>query len=113
MIPLAALPFFRPGWLWAAAAVWFAAALTAAATMRRRGHDGFAWAVLFAVLGPLAVPLAVSAERHRPPEPSPGEHPGPLDVLVAVDPAAGTEATTAIERLVAVAGERVSSVTLA
>lgn len=113
MIPLVATSMFRPGWLWAAAAVWLATAVVGAAVMRRRGHDGFCWTLVFAAFGPLAVPLAVSAERRRPVDVPPADHPGALDVLVAVDPAAEAEANAAVDELIAVTGERPSSITLA
>ena len=53
----------------AIAAGWVATGAVAVALMRRRGHDAFSWAVLFLFLGPIAVPLAISSDRHRPAEP--------------------------------------------
>ncbi len=47
--------------------VWVAFGGAAAATMHRRGRDTFAWAAVFLALGPLALPLAMSAERRPPP----------------------------------------------
>ncbi|HEV2760010.1 MAG TPA: hypothetical protein VGV86_10635 [Acidimicrobiales bacterium] len=52
--------------------VWVAFGGVTAATMHRRGHDPFAWA-LFLALGPLALPDAMRAERRHPPHEQPGE----------------------------------------
>ena len=69
----------------AIAAGWVATGAVAVALMRRRGHDAFSWALLFLVLGPIAVPLAISSDRHRPAEPPRPLPPGGLDVLVFHD----------------------------
>ena len=90
---------------------WLAFGVLAAAIMRLRGHDSFAWAWLFLVLGPLAVPVAISADRHRPPEPSAGRHEGVLDVLVAHD--GSPEAEAALDATLALLGSHLTSLTLA
>lgn len=47
-------------------AVWLVVGAGAALLMHRKGHDMFSWSILFIALGPLAVPLAISAHRHPP-----------------------------------------------
>ena len=66
---------------------WLTIGVAAVAILRHRGHDTFAWSVIFLFMGPLAIPLAVSADRNRPSEPA-RPTVGELDVLVAHD---GTE----------------------
>jgi nucleotide-binding universal stress UspA family protein len=43
---------------------WLAIGVLLSFVLGRRGHDGFAWLLLGAMLGPLAVALAVDAWRH-------------------------------------------------
>jgi nucleotide-binding universal stress UspA family protein len=93
------------------AVVWIAFAAAGALVMRRRGHDLFAWSLLFVFLGPLALPLAVSAERHPPPAPPASRHEGALDVLVGHD--GSTQATLALETVVKVLGRGITSLTVA
>jgi hypothetical protein len=75
--------------LGALAAVWVGVALLLALVMGRHGHDPFAWWLLGTLLGPLALPLAVSAQRRRGGRVwlvragRPGR--GPVDVLVGLD----------------------------
>lgn len=76
----------------AIAAAWLAVGALAVAAMHRRGHDVFGWAILFLFLGPIAIPLAVSADRHPPPEPGRPAAPGDFDVLVAHDGSAQADA---------------------
>lgn len=95
----------------ALAAGWLAVGLVAVAVMRHRGHDTFAWAVLFLFLGPLALPLAVSSDRHPPPQPDAPTHDGRLDVLVAHD--GSTEAAAALRAALDLLGTQVTSLTLA
>jgi nucleotide-binding universal stress UspA family protein len=90
---------------------WLAFGAVAVALMRHRGHDAFAWAIPFLVLGPLAVPIAISSDRHRPIEPERPIPPGGLDVLAFCD---GTDdAAAALEVALTVVGDRATSVTLA
>ena len=93
------------------AAGWLAIGAVAVAVMHRRGHDTFAWAVLFLVLGPLAVPLAVSSHRHRPPDPDAPTHPGRFDVLVVDD--GSPEAAAAMESALDLLGAQMTSLTVA
>lgn len=95
----------------AIAAGWLAIGLVAVAVMRHRGHDTFAWAVLFLFLGPLALPLAASSDRHPPPQPSAPIHEGRLDVLAAHNGSA--EAAAALRAALDLLGTQVTSVTLA
>ena len=63
--------------------------LLLALVMGRHGHDPFAWWLLGTLLGPLALPLALSAERRQAERAQqlhigvPGR--GPVDVLVGLD----------------------------
>jgi len=97
-------------WVFAAAG-WLALGAVAVVVMRRRGHDTFAWAILFVFLGPLALPLAVSAERHPPPDPQHPVHGGEVDLLVAHD--GSSHASAALDAALALLGRRVTSLTLA
>ena len=95
----------------ALAVAWIAVGAVLVLVMHRRGHDVFSWSLLFLVLGPLAVPLAVSSERHVPPEPPSSDHDGRLDVLVAHDGSA--EASAALDAAVTMFGTEMTSLTLA
>ena len=95
----------------ALAVAWIAVGAVSVMVMHRRGHDVFSWSLLFLVLGPLAVPLAVSAERHVPPEPPCPDHDGRLDVLVAHDGSAA--AAAALDVAVTMLGAGMTSLTLA
>ena len=98
--------------LMAAIAVgWVATGVVAVAVMRHRGHDTFAWALLFVVLGPLALPVAISSDRHRPTEPPRPLPPGGLDVLVAHDGSA--DASAALDAVLSLLAEKMTSLTLA
>jgi hypothetical protein len=79
--------------------------------MHRRGHDTFAWAWLFLIWGPLTLPLAISADRHRPPQPRAPIHEGALDVLVVHDGSAGADA--ALHATLSLLGQHLTSLTLA
>ena len=93
------------------AAGWLTTGAIAVAVMHHRGHDTFAWAVLFLCMGPLAIPLAVSSHRHRPPDPDSPSHPGRLDVLVADD--GSPQAAAALESALGLLGAQMTSVTVA
>jgi nucleotide-binding universal stress UspA family protein len=89
------------------AAAWLLAGALGAAVMRRRGHDTFAWAVLFLAFGP----LAISSDRHRPPEPQVPSHDGSCDLLIDFDGSA--QQAEAVEAALKILGGRVTSVTVA
>lgn len=95
----------------AIAAGWVAIGAVAVLLMRRRGHDAFAWAVLFLVLGPIAVPIAISSDRHRPDEPPRPLPPGDLDVLVSHD--GSPDAHAALDAALSLLGQQATSITLA
>jgi nucleotide-binding universal stress UspA family protein len=97
------------------AATWLGVGLLVAFVMGRNGHDPFAWWLLGTILGPLVVPLAVSAERRGAERPRqlragvPGR--GPVDVLVGVDGSA--EAAAALATMLDLLGSRIGRLTLA
>ena len=90
---------------------WLVFGTLAVTIMRSRGHDAFNWAVLFLFLGPLALPVALSTDRHRPPDPAASAHDGELDVLVAHD--GSDEAAAAMEAALELLGTQMTSLTLA
>ena len=94
-----------------ALAIWIAVGAVSVALMHRRGHDMFSWSLLFFVLGPLAIPLALTAGRDIPPEPPGSDHDGRLDVLVAHDDS--VEASAALDAAVTMFGPQMTSLTLA
>ncbi len=90
--------------------------LVLAVVMGRRGHDPFGWWLLGTVLGPLALPLALSAERKRRSavvrilrQGTPGG--GPVDVLVGID--GSPEAAAALMAALDLLGPRLGRLTLA
>jgi nucleotide-binding universal stress UspA family protein len=98
-------------WVVLVVIAWLATGAVPVAIMHRRGHDTFAWAWLFLVLGPLALPLAISADRHRPPQPAAPSHDGALDALVVHD--GSTEAEAALQATLILLGQHLTSLTLA
>ena len=95
----------------ALAAAWVATGVIAVVVMRRRGHDAFSWALLFVFLGPIALPVAISSDRHRPVQPPRPLPPGGLDVLVAHDGTA--EAQAALDSALTLLGPHMTSMTMA
>jgi hypothetical protein len=90
---------------------WLATSAVAVALMRRRGHDAFSWALLFLVLGPIAVPLAISSDRYRPTEPPRPLPLGGCDVLVFHD---GTpDVRAALDAALTLLGTQMTSMTRA
>jgi nucleotide-binding universal stress UspA family protein len=97
--------------LLAALAAWLLVGAIGVGVLHHRGHDVFSWSILFVLLGPLAIPLAVSAERHLPLQPDWPSHRGAVDLLVAHD---GTPETDAgVRAALALLDDRVTSVTFA
>jgi nucleotide-binding universal stress UspA family protein len=97
------------------AAVWLAIGLTLALLMARRGHSAFQWFIVGSVLGPLSLPLAMSAIREERPLTrdliqgvSGG---GRIDVLVGVDGSSESEA--ALRSAVDLLGGAIGRLTLA
>ena len=95
----------------AAIGAWLLTGVIAVLILRHRGHDTFSWGLLFFVLGPLAIPIAVSADRHRPEVDDPRPQRGEFDVLVAHDGTA--DATSAVTSALEMLNGNVTSVTLA
>jgi nucleotide-binding universal stress UspA family protein len=101
--------------LGALAVLWVGVGLLLALVMGRNGHDPFAWWLLGTLLGPLALPLAISAQRRRRGRAwlvrsgRPGR--GPVDVLVGLDGSA--EATAALAAVLELLGPRLGRLTLA
>ena len=97
------------------AGIWIGFGLVLALIMGRHGHDPFAWWLLGTLLGPVALPLAVSAERRQAEQAeqlrvgAPGR--GPVDVLVGLDgsPEAGAALLTVLDLL----GPQLGRLTLA
>jgi nucleotide-binding universal stress UspA family protein len=97
------------------AGIWIGIGLLLALVMGRHGHDPFAWWLLGTLLGPLALPLALSAERRQAERAQqlrigvPGR--GPVDVLVGLDgsPEAGAALLTVLDLL----GPQLGRLTLA
>ncbi len=96
---------------------WACTGVLTAYLLRRRGHDFAPAAVLGFVLGPLFIPLAVDAVRHReravpPVRLSPGVPAGgPVDVLIGLDGEADPVAPA--QAAVGLLGPRIGRLTLA
>ncbi len=54
-------------WLFVIASVWVAIGVVTAVVMARRGFSAWTWLVVGVVLGPLVVPIAITAARERRP----------------------------------------------
>lgn len=98
------------------AAAWVLIGVVVAIAMGRRGFHAWSWLVVGVALGPLSVPLAVSASRRTPPtlfravrEGVAG--PGEVDVLVGVD--GSTESRAALASALELFGPRLGRLTLA
>lgn len=92
-------------------AAWVAIGALGVTLMRRRGHDTFAWAIVFMFLGPLGWPVALSADRQPAPQPDRPVHDGGLNVLVACD--GSPHARAALDAAVELVGGNMTSLTLA
>jgi nucleotide-binding universal stress UspA family protein len=98
------------------AAVWMLIGITTAVVMGRRGYHAWSWLVMAAALGPLVIPLALTASR-RPRTPAlrilsaglPG--PGEVDVLVGID--GSKDAIAALHAATDLMGSRLGRLTLA
>lgn len=108
MTPTGALALF--------AATWIAIGFGTAYYMARRGHDLFTWWYMGAVLGPIAIPMAVTKSRQRgsvaPKEIRSGTAgSGTIDVLVGVD--GSPESKAAIADAIELLGPRIGHLCLA
>jgi nucleotide-binding universal stress UspA family protein len=97
-------------------ATWLLIGVVLAVVMGRRGYSAFSWGVLGAVLGPLAVPLAVSAARGKPSDfpktvVTSDRIDGGVDVLIGIDGSVQSEA--ALTRVVAMMSNCLGRVVLA
>lgn len=95
---------------------WLLIGIVVAIVMGRRGFHAWTWLVVGVALGPLAVPLAMSATRRTPPtlfravsEGMAG--PGEVDVLVGLD--GSDESRAALTSAVDLFGTRIGRLTLA
>jgi nucleotide-binding universal stress UspA family protein len=94
---------------------WLATGVVVSLVMGRRGHDPFGWLLVGAILGPLALPVAISTARRpnvvRPPWRTAGRHgSGRVDVLVGID--GSPHAAAALDAAVDLLGPRLGRLTL-
>ena len=100
-------------------AAWFAIGLVLSIVMGRRGHNGFGWLVMGALLGPLGIAMAIDAGRHDEqlrPRTLAERVPvtagtGPIDVLIGYD--GSSEADAAPQAVVDLLGDRLGRLTVA
>lgn len=90
---------------------WIVTGIAGVAILHRRGHDIFSWSILFMFLGPIAIPLAISADRHPPEVPDDRMRDGRFDVLVAHDGSA--QSADAVCAALELFEDTVTSVTVA
>lgn len=91
--------------------LWLAIGAAGVVVLRRKGHNAFSWMILFLFLGPLAIPLAISAHRHQHQDAFDHDHAGTFDVLIAHDGSPAADA--ALEAAVGLFGCHMTSLTLA
>jgi nucleotide-binding universal stress UspA family protein len=93
---------------------WVVIGLTLAVVMGRRGHDRFRWLVVGAVLGPLAIVLAIDSSRYaewmRPEIVAEGDQRPGLAVLIGFD--GSSHAHNAVQRI-AMLGPNLGRLTIA
>jgi len=80
------------------ASLWFAAGMTFASTLYRRGHDGWHWMLVCAIAGPVSALFAADQARFVEPEAKPtmiGGSPGPGYGVTVVVPSAAVGAVDA------------------
>jgi len=97
-------------------AAWIGIGVVIAVVMGRRGHNSFGWLVVGALLGPIAMPIAVAGARSEPhgsvrvlAQAVPGA--GEVDVLVGLDGSA--ESVGALHTALAILGWRIRRLSLA
>lgn len=100
-------------------ALWVVIGVTASLVMGRRGHSSFTWLLLGAVLGPLVIPIGMSAVRAESRHPraqarlmAEGEQgPGTVDVLVGID--GSMQSAAALRAALDLLADRIGRLTLA
>ena len=95
---------------------WASIGILAGLLMARQGHSWFAWTVLGAVLGPIAVPLIIFELRHYRGVQghvltAGSSAAGPVDALVGID--GSPESLAALDGVVRLMGPRLGRLTLA
>ena len=94
---------------------WALIGVVAAIIMAGRGHARYSWTMLGVLLGPLVIPLAISATRREPTPTSPLARTDPpsshLAVLVGVD--GSEDAKGALVNAIALFGTRIGRLTIA
>jgi len=101
------------------ATLWVLIGMTASVVMGRRGHSSFSWLLLGALLGPLVVPIGLSAVRAEKRDPRVHARPlgegtsgsGTVDVLVGID--GSVQAAAALRAAVDLFSDRIGRLTLA
>lgn len=102
--------------LFIVAGAWTVIGVILAAVMGRRGHHPFTWFLIGAILGPIAIVLAITADhdlRRRHVEERSEDHPhwGPVDVMVGID--GSPESVAAVDEVRHLFGERIGRLYLA
>lgn len=100
-------------------AAWAAMGVVLSIVMERRGHNGFGWLVMGALMGPLAIVMAIDARRHDEalgPRTLEERVPvtagtGPVDVLIGYD--GSPEADAAPQAVLDLLGDRLGRLTVA
>lgn len=98
---------------------WALVGVAASIVMGRRGHSPFTWLLLGAILGPLAIPLALLALRDERRDPRVKARPlregtlgsGTVDVLVGID--GSVQSSAALRAATDLFAERIGRLTLA
>lgn len=97
------------------ALTWLVIGLVVGVVMRRRGHDFWIWLVLGAILGPLALPLAIERARFHPVDlrhkSATEKTVGGFDVLAGID--GSPESIAAVRSALVLFGDSVTSLSLA
>jgi len=101
------------------AALWVSIGVTASIVMGRRGHSSFTWLLQGALLGPLVVPIGISAVRAERRDPRAHARPmdegtagsGTVDVLVGID--GSLQSAAALRAALDLFADRIGRLTLA
>ncbi len=101
------------------AALWVLIGVTASIVMGRRGHSSFTWLLLGALLGPLVIPLGLSAVRAERRDPGTRSRilregtarTGTVDLLVGID--GSVQSAAALRAVLSLFADRIGRLTLA